>query len=64
MEKGFKGETRGVGEVRRVQRDYLFAYYLRVEVENSSSRVVKETDRRVLSGNRLRMAACSDLSGC
>lgn len=46
------------------KRDYLFAHYLSVEVENSSGHVVKEKDRRALSGKRLRMAAGSDLSGC
>lgn len=71
VEKGFRRETEqerrregGGGEVRGGKRDYLFAHYLSVEVENSSARVVKETDRRVLSEKRLRMAACSDLSGC
>lgn len=52
------------GELWGVKRDYLFAQYLSVEVENSSGHVVKEKDRRVLSGKRLRMEACSDLSGC
>lgn len=47
-----------------MRRDYLFAHYLSVEVENSSGHVVKEKDRRVLSGKRLRMGACSDVSGC
>lgn len=31
------------GELLRVRRDYRFALYLSVEVENSSARVVKET---------------------
>lgn len=55
-----------VGEerYRRVKRDYLLAHYLSVEVENSSGHVVKEKDRRVLSGKRLRMAAYSNLCGC
>lgn len=52
------------GKVQGVKRDYLFTHYLSVEVENSSGHVVKEKDRRVLSGKRLRVAACSNLSGC
>ncbi len=66
QERDRVGETeRGRrGEVQGGKRDYLFAHYLSVEVENSSDHVVKEKDRRVLSEKRLRMAARSDLSGC
>lgn len=47
-----------------MKRDYLFAHYLSMEVENSSGHIVKEKDRCVLSGKRLRKAAHSNLSGC
>lgn len=55
---------RAAGGIQGVKRDYLFARYLSMEVENSSGHVVKEKDGRVHSGKRLRMAACSDPSGC
>lgn len=45
-----------------MKRDYLYAHYLSMEVENSCGRKVKENHRRVLSGKRLRKAACSDVS--
>lgn len=61
---GEMARNRGREKAREVKRDYLFAHYLSMEVENSSGCVVKEKDRRVLSEKRLRMTACGDLSGC
>lgn len=64
VQEGDRAGGRAGGGIQGVRRDYLFARYLSMEVENSSGRVVKEKDGRVQSRKRLRMAACSDLSGC